>query len=185
MFINTNLNFKIHTESMGLVAILFDTEIGTFTYFNGEEIELGGEKELYNFLFSNNASYVDENHNLRALVLSYQVAKIALNDGCKLHDRNGNTYQLDPQTDCVLVNDGDVRYRQLPYSRYILDIQRNIELEEEHQRQKARQLEEERQAALAAANAPKKKGTPWWKTAAAVFGGAVLLGGGLYCVTKK
>jgi hypothetical protein len=184
MLINTNLNFKIHTDSMGLVAILF--EDGVFTYFNGEEmIELGGEKELYKFLFSNNASYVDDGQNLRALVLSYQVAKIALNDGCKLHDRNGNTYQLDPQSDCVLVNDGDVRYRQLPYGRYILDIQRNIELEEERQREETRQLEEERQAALAAANAPKKKGTPWWKIAAAVFGGAVLLGGGLYCVTKK
>ena len=187
MFVNSEFNFKIHTDSMGLVAILF--EDGAFTYFNGEEmVEIGGEMELYNFLYENNASYVDENHNLRALVLSYQAAKSALYEGRTLRDKEGSTYELDCDTGMVLINGGDFRYRQLPFAKYILDIQRNIEIqreEEERQREEARQLEEERrQAALAAANAPKKGGIPWGKIAAA-FGGAVLLGGGIYCLTKK
>ena len=184
MLKNVEFNFKVHTSSMGLLGILF--EDGIFSFFNGNQmVEIGDEKKLYKFLYQNKASYVDEGQNLRALVLSYEASQAALFEGHLLRDKTGSTYELDPETGMIFIDGGDVKFRQLPYGRYILDIQRNIELEEEHQRQKARQLEEERQAALAAANAPKKKGTPWWKIAAAVFGGAVLLGGGLYCVTKK
>ena len=179
MLINTNLNFKIHTDSMGLVAILF--EDGAFTYFNGEElIELGGEKELYNFLYENNASYVDGNHNLRALVLSYQAAKSALYEGRILRDKEGSTYEVDSETGMVLINGGDVKYRQLPFAKYMLDIQRNIKIQlEEEERQ--REEEEERQLAI---SNPPKKGTNWWKVAAA-FGSAILISGGIYCLTQK
>lgn len=197
MLINTNLNFKIHTDSMGLVAILF--EDGIFVYYNGNEMVEIGEIDLYRFLYQAKACYVDENHNLRALVLSYEASKSALYEGRTLRDKEGSTYELDSETGMVLINGGDVKYRQLPFAKYILDIQRNIEIqreEEERQREEARRLEEEsrleeerqceerRQAALEAANAPKKKGIPWGKIAAA-FGGAILLAGGIYGLTKK
>ena len=187
MFIKTNFNMKVHTNK-GLLGILL--EDGIFVYYNGEEIiEIGDEIDLYRFLYRVKACYVDENHNLRALVLSYEASKAALYEGRALRDKEGSTYELDSETGMVLINGGDVKYRQLPFAKYMLDIQSNIEIqreEVERQREETRKLEEEsRQAALAAARAPKKKGTPWWKIAAATFGGAVLLGGGLYCVTKK
>lgn len=181
MLINTNLNFKIHTDSMGLVAILF--EDGVFTYFNGEEmIELGGKKELYKFLFKHHASYVDEGKNLRALVLSYEASKAALFQGHMLRDKTGSTYEFDPETGMILIDGGDVKFRQLPFAKYMLDIHRNIEMKEEEAR---RQLEEERQTALAAAKAPKEEGISWWKIAATAAFGGLALAGGTYLIIKK
>ena len=131
------------------------------------------------------AEYVDDEGNLRALVLSYEPSKASLYEGRKLRDKRGSTYELDPETGMILIDGGDVKLRQLPFGKYILDIQRNIEIQREEERrlEEERQREEEERRQLAISNPP-KKGTNWWKVAAA-FGGAILVGGIGYCLTQK
>lgn len=184
MYKNKYKNFKVHTKK-SLLAIL--EENGIYSYFDGKNniVEIGNDNALYLFLFRVNASYVDDEGNLRALVLSYEPSKASLYEGRKLRDKRGSTYELDPETGMILIDGGDVKLRQLPFGKYILDIQRNIEIQREEERrlEEERQREEEERRQLAISNPP-KKGTNWWKVAAA-FGGAILVGGIGYCLTQK
>ena len=181
MFKNEELNFKVHTTSMGLLGILF--EDGIFSYYNGNEmVEIGDEKKLYKFLYQNKASYVDEGQNLRALVLSYEASQAALFEGHLLRDKTGSTYELDPETGMILIDGGDVKFRQLPFTKYMLDIQRNIEMKEGEERQ--REEEECRQAELELSRKTPKKKSNFW-TIAAAFSGLVLVGSATYFIVKK
>ena len=181
--INVYKDFKIWTRQ-NPEGTIFTNDNGGYSYTDGEKtLEFGKKEKLCSFLFRVKASYKDDGGNIRSMILGYDASCAALYEGRTLLDKYGNLYALD-STGKVRIS-GKTLVAQLPFGAYIIDWERNAEIEAEHRIEKARQLEEERQAALAAANAPKKKGTPWWIIAAAVFGGAVFLGGGLYCVTKK
>lgn len=175
---------------MGLLAIL--EENGNYSYFDGENniVEIGDENALYCFLFKIHPSYVDEGNNLRALILTYKPSKTALYEGCTLRDKNGWTYEFDPESGMVLINGGDSKLGQLPFGKYIIDIHRNIKMEEERRCEEERQRNEERRKKVPSVvrvndNPRKKRSCPTWiKAGVCILGSLVFIGGG-YCLIKK
>ena len=194
--INIYKDFKIWTQQNPEGTIL-SNEDGSYSYTNSEKnIYLGKKEKLCAFLFRVKASYKDDGGNIRSMILGYEASCAALYDGRTLLDKYGNQYALD-SNGMVKIN-GKTLVAQLPFGAYIIDWERNAEIEAERLRKQEaeRQLEEARrqeeelkryheewdrkQAKVKA----RKKRSKFLKVAACVGGVVVVIVGGVL-LSKK
>jgi hypothetical protein len=172
-YINSEKQFKILNSRRELGAILFGVE--GYSYTDGKQIvEIGEKKDLCSFLFHEKVAYLDECRNLRAMILGYEASQAALFEGRTLLDANGNSFQYEKETNMVRIN-GGTHVIQLPFGKYIIDWERNYEIEEERKR-----AEEERKMAAAEEEARRKTSKnngSSWKAGLAALAGLVIVGG--------
>ncbi len=194
--INIYKDFKIWTQQ-NPEGTIFTNDNGGYSYTDGEKtLEFDKKEKLCSFLFRVKASYKDDDGNIRSMILGYDASCAALYEGRTLLDKYGNQYALD-STGRVCIN-GNTLVAQLPFGAYIIDWERNAEIEAERLRKQEakRQLEEARrqeeelkryheewdreQAKVKA----RKKRSKFLKVAACVGGVVVVIVGGVL-LSKK
>lgn len=127
IYINKQKNFKVYFGGCQHAILEADNGIGYDCFGSENHSHIGDDiKALAKFFWKAEASYLDNDNNLRVMWLSYDASKVALFNGHRLIDRNGNLYEYNDVFD-VEIN-GKTTVGQLPYGKYMIDFEQTIEM---------------------------------------------------------
>lgn len=188
IYINTEKNFRVFFGCRQHAILEADNGCGYDCICSKTSCHAGDDiKDLARFLWKAKASYLDSDNNIRVMWLSYDAAKVALFNGHRLIDPNGNLYEFNDEFD-VEIN-GETTVAQLPYGNYMIDFERTVEMIENGDLIDEEDDEEDEEDQVATpspvtvSETPQKKNSFLKKVGIFLLGAAVG-GGTVYGITK-